>query len=334
MTQRYDIYAIGNALVDTEVEVSDAFLERMGIGKGIMTLVDEARQHELVAALNSETRVHRRASGGSACNTAVAARYFGARAFYACRVADDDTGHFFVDDLRAAGVDTNMAGNKSAGVSGKCLVMITPDAERTMNTFLGISETVGEEAVIEDAVAASRFAYIEGYLVTSTSARAAAIRLRETAKKAGVRTALTFSDPAMVQFFADGLREMIGDGVDILFCNEAEALGFSGADNIDAAIDILRGHANALVITRGSRGARLWDGEQIIDIEPFPVKAVDTNGAGDMFAGAFLYALSQNHDFATAGRLASAAAARVVSDFGPRLPAAEHLAIRRDILGH
>ncbi|MCC1497877.1 adenosine kinase [Alcanivorax sp. 1008] len=334
MTQRYDIYAIGNALVDTEVEVSDAFLERMGIGKGIMTLVDEARQRELVSALNSETRVHRRASGGSACNTAVAAQYFGARAFYACRVADDDTGHFFVDDLHAAGVDTNMAGDKSAGVSGKCLVMITPDAERTMNTFLGISETVGEEAVIEDQVAASRFAYIEGYLVTSPSARAAAIRLRETAKKAGVRTALTFSDPAMVQFFADGLREMIGDGVDILFCNEAEALGFSGTDNIDAAIDILRTHANALVITRGAQGARLWDGDRIIDVEPFPVKAVDSNGAGDMFAGAFLYALSQSHDFATAGRLASAAAARVVSDFGPRLPAAEHLAIRRDILGH
>ncbi|MDF1630438.1 MAG: adenosine kinase [Alcanivoracaceae bacterium] len=334
MTQRYDIYAIGNALVDTEVEVSDAFLERMGIGKGIMTLVDEARQHELVAALNSETRVHRRASGGSACNTAVAAQYFGAQTFYACRVADDDTGHFFVDDLHAAGVDTNMAGDKSSGVSGKCLVMITPDAERTMNTFLGISETVGAEAVIEDQVAASRFAYIEGYLVTSPSARAAAIRLRETAKQAGVRTALTFSDPAMVQFFADGLREMIGDGVDILFCNEAEALGFSGADNIDAAIDVLRTHANALVITRGAQGARLWDGERIIDIEPFPVKAVDSNGAGDMFAGAFLYALSQNHDFATAGRLASAAAARVVSDFGPRLPAAEHLAIRRDILGH
>jgi fructokinase len=334
MTQRYDIYAIGNALVDTEVEVSDAFLERMGIGKGIMTLVDEARQHELVAALNSETRVHRRASGGSACNTAVAAQYFGAQTFYACRVADDDTGHFFVDDLHAAGVDTNMAGDKSSGVSGKCLVMITPDAERTMNTFLGISETVGAEAVIEDQVAASRFAYIEGYLVTSPSARAAAIRLRETAKQAGVRTALTFSDPAMVQFFADGLREMIGDGVDILFCNEAEALGFSGADNIDAAIDVLRTHANALVITRGPQGARLWDGERIIDVEPFPVKAVDSNGAGDMFAGAFLYALSQNHDFATAGRLASAAAARVVSDFGPRLPAAEHLAIRRDILGH
>ncbi len=334
MTQRYDIYAIGNALVDTEVEVSDAFLERMGIDKGMMTLVDEARQHELVAALNSDGRIHRRASGGSACNTAVAAQYFGARTYYACRVADDDTGHFFVDDLRAAGVDTNMAGSKSAGVSGKCLVMITPDAERTMNTFLGISETVGEEAVIEEAVAASRFAYIEGYLVTSPTARAAAIRLRETARKAGIGTALTFSDPAMVQFFADGLREMIGDGVDILFCNEAEALGFSGTDNIDAAIDALKLHAGKLVITRGARGARLWDGEQIIDIEPFPVKAVDTNGAGDMFAGAFLYALSQNHDFATAGRLASAAAARVVSDFGPRLPAAEHLAIRRDILGH
>lgn len=334
MTLRYDIYAIGNALVDTEVEVSDAFLEQVGVSKGVMTLVDEPRQQALVAALNDTNRVHRRASGGSACNTVVAAQYFGASTFYACRVANDDTGHFFVDDLLAAGVDTNMTDNKSDGISGKCLVMITPDAERTMNTFLGISETVGEEAVVEEAIKASRFAYIEGYLVSSPSARAAAIKLRNVAKQHGVQTALTFSDPAMVQFFGDGLRDMIGDGVDILFCNEAEALSFSGTETLEAAMAQLQQHAKSLVVTRGARGARLWDGQAMIDVEAFPVKAVDTNGAGDMFAGAFLYALSQGADFASAGKLASAAAARVVSDFGPRLPAAEHLAIRRDILGH
>ncbi|PKM21620.1 MAG: adenosine kinase [Gammaproteobacteria bacterium HGW-Gammaproteobacteria-14] len=334
MTLRYDIYAIGNALVDTEVEVSDAFLEEVGVSKGVMTLVDEPRQQQLVAALGETNRVHRRASGGSACNTVVAAQYFGANTFYACRVANDDTGHFFVDDLLAAGVTTNMTSNKGDGISGKCLVMITPDAERTMNTFLGISETVGEEAVVEDAVKAARFAYIEGYLVSSPSARAAAIKLRQVAKQHDVKTALTFSDPAMVQFFGDGLRDMIGDGVDILFCNEAEALSFSNTDTIDAAIEKLQQHAKSLVITRGAQGARLWDGQSVIDVAPFPVKAVDTNGAGDMFAGAFLYALSQGENFASAGRLASAAAARVVSDFGPRLPAAEHLAIRRDILGH
>lgn len=333
MSYRYDIYAIGNALVDTEVEVSDQFLQRMAIGKGMMTLVDEARQHELVAALNGESRLHKRTSGGSACNTVVAAQYFGARTFYACKVADDDTGQFFVEDLRAAGVDSNMSGAKTNGVSGKCLVMITPDAERTMNTFLGISETVGTEAVMADAVAAARYVYIEGYLVSSPSARAAAIHLRESAKQAGVKTAITLSDPAMVQFFSDGLWEMIGDGVDLLFCNETEAMNFTATDNIDAAIDALKKHAGALAITRGALGARLWDGSNIIDIAPFPVKAIDTNGAGDMFAGAFLYALSQNHDFATAGRLASAASAKVVSDFGPRLSAAEHLTVRRDILG-
>lgn len=333
MKPRYDIYAIGNALVDTEVEVSDAFLERLGINKGMMTLVNESGQQGLAAALEQEGQLHRRASGGSACNTVVAARYFGASTFYACRVADDDTGHFFVDELRAAGVDTNMAHNKSRGISGKCLVMITPDAERTMHTFLGISESVGEEAVIESAVASSRYAYIEGYLVSSPSARAAAILLRNTAKRYGVKTALTFSDPAMVNFFADGLKAMLGDGVDILFCNEREALDFTRCDNIDAALDALKQHANSIAITRGAHGARLWDGEQVIDVEPVAVKAVDTNGAGDMFAGAFLYALSQGHDFASAGRLANAAAARVVCDFGPRLPAAEHLAIRHEVLG-
>src|SRR5690606_24324232 len=220
MSKRYHLYAIGNALVDTELEVSDDFLARMEIGKGMMTLVDEARQAALVEALNSGGVLHRRASGGSACNTVVAARYFGANTYYACKVADDETGNFFVDDLRAAGVDTNMMnGGRPQGVSGKCLVMVTPDAERTMNTFLGISETVSVTELDEDAIRASEFVYIEGYLVTSDSGRAAAIRLRELAEQHGVRTALTFSDPAMTKFFRDGLEQMLGNGVDLLFCN-------------------------------------------------------------------------------------------------------------------
>lgn len=333
MEKRYDIYAVGNALVDTEIEVEDTFLEKMGIDKGMMTLVDQQRQHELVDALDNHGRIHRRASGGSACNTVVGAAYFGASTYYACKVADDDTGAFFVHDLSAAGVDTNVVGDRPAGISGKCLVMVTPDAERTMNTFLGISETVSPEELDEEVIRQSRYAYIEGYLVSSDSARAAAIRLRELASQHGVKTALTLSDPAMVKFFRDGLVEMIGDGVDLLFCNEEEALTFSGTDTLEDALEKLMEVASAIVVTLGARGALVWDGNNRHDIAPVPVKAVDTNGAGDMFAGAFLYALSKGHSYPQAGALASAASAQVVSDFGPRLAPEAHAGIRDKVLG-
>lgn len=332
MSKRYHLYALGNALVDTEIEIADEFLERMEIGKGMMTLVDEQRQQALLQAL-AETGVrHKHASGGSACNTVVAAQYFGARTYYACKVADDEDGRFFVTDLSAAGVDTNMNGSRPAGTSGKCLVMITPDAERTMNTFLGISETVSVEEIDEQAVRDSAYVYIEGYLVTSDSARAAAIRLRELAEQHGVRTAMTFSDPAMARFFRSGLEEMLGDGVDLLFCNEEEALLFSGKEDLDTALEALMSLCRGLVITLGARGALAWDGNELHRIDPVAVKAVDTNGAGDMFAGAFLYAVSHGYDFATAGRLASAASAHVVSDFGPRLAPAAHAVVRQQVL--
>ena len=335
MSESYDVYAIGNALVDTEIEVSDDFLASMQIDKGMMTLVDRDRQLALIDALREHAEPHKQASGGSAANTIIATRYFGGRTYYTCKVANDETGDFYVRDLRAAGVATNMMnGARPDGISGTCLVMITPDAERTMNSFLGISETVSEDEIDHDALRASKYAYIEGYLVTSPSARQAAIRMREAAREYGVRTAMTLSDPAMVKFFADGLKEMLGDGVDLLFCNQDEAFGFTGADNTDDAIDALKQHAGSIVMTRGAKGALVFDGNRLHQIDAQPVKAIDTNGAGDMFAGAFLYAITHDQSLATAGRLASAASARVVSDFGPRISAEAHLEIRKQILGY
>ena len=169
--------------------------------------------------------------------------------------------------------------------------------------------------------------------MTSESARPAAIKLREQARQLGVKTALTFSDPAMVRFFKDGLKEMIGDGVDLLFCNEEEACLFTDTDNAEAALESLKPIAGSIVITLGAKGALLWDGEAAHRVEPVTVKAVDTNGAGDMFAGAFLYAITHGHDFPTAGKLAAAASARVVSDFGPRLKPESHQAVRDSVLG-
>ena len=207
---QYQVYGIGNALVDTEVEVSDEFLAKMSVEKGVMTLVDEARQQELVASLQQQEFVVKHASGGSAANTIIGAQYFGAKTYYGFRVADDTDGRFYVEDLNAAGVAHN--GNTVVNAplpTGKCLVMVTSDAERTMNTCLSISEQVSVDDLNPEAIASSEYVYLEGYLVTSDTGRAAAIKMRELAEAAGVKTALTFSDPAMVEFFKDGLNDML-----------------------------------------------------------------------------------------------------------------------------
>lgn len=323
--KQYQIYGLGAALVDTEIEVTDTALTALAVEKGLMTLVDEARQTDLLNGLEGQLVHAKLASGGSACNSVVAASYFGAKGFYSCKISDDEHGDIFLNDLSAAGVSCNFDNQpRPAGVTGKCLVLITPDAERSMNTFLGISETLSTDQLDEAAIADSEYLYIESYLVTSPTGRAAAIKAREVAQASGVKTALSFSDPAMVQFFRDGVKEMLGEGVDLVFCNEDEALGFADTDNLDSAIDTIKTIAKTFAITKGAEGALVFDGEKLIEIAPNPVKAVDTNGAGDMFAGAFLYGLSQGWDFAKAGALASKASSEVVSDYGPRLAPEKH----------
>lgn len=321
---RYNIYGLGAALVDTEIEVSDEDLQALAIEKGLMTLVDEARQHEIVKHLEGHLVHSRRASGGSACNSIIAASYFGASTYYSCKVADDDNGSFFMGDLKSAGVAADFKAERAAGITGKCLVMITPDAERSMNTFLGVSADFSPAELDESAIADSEYVYMEGYLVTSDTGRAAAIRAREVAQANGVKTAISLSDPGMVEFFKDGLKSMIGTGVDLLFCNEAEAKGWAVTDDLNAAISELQAIAKCCVVTLGARGAVIVSGDERIDVAPTAVKAVDTNGAGDMFAGAFLYGITAGQSLAAAGALASAAAAKVVSDFGPRLAPADH----------
>lgn len=321
---KYHIYGLGAALVDTEIDVTDDDLANMGIDKGLMTLVDRSRQEEIMQNLEGHLVHSKQASGGSACNSIIAASYFGASTFYSCKVADDALGEFYMNDLRAAGVDADYSQKSAEGLTGTCLVMITPDAERSMNTYLGISETLSTAELNETALAEAEYLYMEGYLVTSPTGRAAAIRAREVAEQHGVKTALSFSDPGMVEFFRDGLQEMLGQGVDMVFCNEEEALGWAQTRSLDEAIAALKQVAKTFAITLGAKGALVFDGSELIEVAPRQVKAVDTNGAGDMFAGAFLYAITSGKSFAEAGRLASVSAAEVVSHYGPRLPAAKH----------
>jgi sugar/nucleoside kinase (ribokinase family) len=328
MSKKYDVYALGNALVDQEFEITDDFLAHENIQKGLMTLVDSEAQETLLARLSQRFRLRKRAGGGSAANSMYAISQFGGNTYYCCKVASDETGEFFFQELGANNIATNLQKQRAYGATGKCLVMVSPDAERTMLTCLNISSELSSEDVDHEAIIASKFVYMEGYLVSSDSGREACITARRVAEANGVLTAITLSDPAMVQFFRGGLEEMIGDGVDLLFANDVEAKAWTGEDNIDAAIKSLASIAHTAVVTLGAEGAAVCTKEEIIRIAPTPTKAIDTNGAGDMFAGAFLYAVTQGHDYATAGHLASIAASTTVANFGPRLEVSAHQEIK------
>ena len=330
----YHIYGVGAALVDTEIEVDDAFLAANGVEKGQMTLVNQQRRDELMEALKDHLVHSCRASGGSGANTAIAASYFGSDVFYSSKVSSDEYGQFYLKDMKEAGVSTCKLNGNNEGITGKCLVLVTPDAERSMNTYLGISETLSINEIDEDALKASEYVYIEGYQVTSETGRVAAIHARELAEKHGVKTALSLSDPGMVKFFREGLEQIIGEsGVDMLFSNRREALCWADTDDLDVAIEALKKVARAFAITLGPRGAIVFDGEKLIKIEPYPAKPIDTNGAGDTFAGAFLYAITAGYSYQQAGDLASCASANVVSSYGPRLSPEKYSAIQKEILG-
>ncbi|HEY7772905.1 MAG TPA: adenosine kinase, partial [Marinagarivorans sp.] len=190
----YGIYAIGAALVDTEIQIDDTDLATLQIDKGVMTLVDAERQRQLLSHLSDKLVASELACGGSAANSIIAAQYFGTKTFFSCQVADDNHGKFYADDLVRAGVATQAHAHAKPGITGKCLVMITPDAERTMNTHLGISETLSVDNIDAEAITHSKFVYIEGYLVTSATGKPAAIKTRELAHAAGAQVAISLSD--------------------------------------------------------------------------------------------------------------------------------------------
>ncbi|MCB0381054.1 MAG: adenosine kinase [Flavobacteriales bacterium] len=318
MNKKYNVFGIGNALVDIVTEVDDQFLKSHNIEKGLMTLVDEEHQTRISNAINMSKS--NKQCGGSAANSVIAVSQFGGSSFYSCKVANDELGDFYMKDLKANGVDTNLrSGGLEAGITGKCLVMTTDDASRTMNTFLGITSNYSRAEIKEEALKDSQYLYIEGYLVTSENGLDAMKYAKKLAEENGVKTALTFSDPSMVKYFKEPMESVIGASVDLLFCNEEEAMLYTGKDNLTEAREELKKAARRFVITLGANGAMIFDGDTFVDIEPYKVKAIDTNGAGDLFSGAFLYGITNGHSFADSGKLASLASSQVVTQFGPRL---------------
>ena len=327
---KYDVYGIGNALVDIVTEVDYDFFAKNKVEKGVMTLVDEKRQHHLVNVI--DMKKSKMACGGSAGNTMIAVSQFGGNSFYSFLVAQDELGKFFLDDLKRNGVDSGWSYDQlPEGITGKCLVMTTPDADRTMNTFLGVSSLLSPEHLNENAIKNSRYIYLEGYLVASPKGLDAMKEAKKIAEKYNVQTSLTLSDPNMVKFFGKQFEDVIGASVDLLFCNEEEALMISGTTDLKVAREKLKQVAKRFAITLGANGALIYDGDTFINIEPYKVKAVDSNGAGDMFAGAFLYGLTHGHAYADAGKLASLASSRVVSQFGPRLMADQSRQVLKDL---
>lgn len=318
INKKYDVYGIGNALVDLEFQVKEQFLSAHDVKKGVMTLVDEAKQEELIKAINQTDMKQK--PGGSAANTMIAVSQLGGSAFYSCKVANDTHGDFYIDDMHNTGIDTNYLHQKREdGITGKCLVMITADADRTMNTFLGITAQLSAGEVDEEAIKNAKYIYIEGYLAATDDGFKAMQRAKTVAEENGVKTAITLSDPSIVKGFGERFRQLTDRKVDLLFCNEKEAYQYTGKDDFSNALEDLKSSARKFIITQGGKGAVLFNGDKSINITAAEVKAVDTNGAGDMFAGTFLYGITNELMFEAAGELASRTSGKVVSQYGPRL---------------
>jgi sugar/nucleoside kinase (ribokinase family) len=328
--KKYDVYGIGNALLDMVYEVDDAILSALNIDKNLMTLIDEHEHHHIIEGLRQHKATY--ACGGSAANTIITAQELGAATYYACHVANDTAGNLFYHDLITKGVATNLTEHyRPAGTTGKCIVTVTPDAERSMSTYLGITSELDSQVINEQAVASSHYVYLEGYLVAADAARAAAVLTRDIAQQSQVKTSLTLSDANMVTGFKEGLHQILGNGVDLLFCNEQEALLFCDTEDFAIAKKRLLNYCKQYVITQGAHGACAYDGKQWHHIKPYSAKVIDTLGAGDTYAGAFLYAINHGFRFDDAARLANLAAARVVEKIGPRLDARELTQVRQTL---
>jgi hypothetical protein len=313
---KFDVFGVGNALVDIQAQVDDSVLTELSINKGIMTLVDDARQAEVLGKLDG--RPLHRCAGGSAANTVVALADFGASAAYVGKVGGDEVGSFFLKDMRDVGVVIDVK-PAAAAPTGSCAVLITHDAQRTMLTNLGASATLTEDDIHEPLIQAAEYVYIEGYLLTGETTKAAAYRAMDLAKQNGVKVALTASDPFLIDLIRDEIWDLITGPVDLFFCNELEAKSLTGESDPIRGGAIIHDHAENVALTLGDKGSIVMHGGDAFPIEGVAIDAVDTTGAGDMYAGALLYGITNGMSWKQAGHLASHAAARIVEQMGARL---------------
>ncbi len=311
----FDVYGVGNSLVDIQARVDDRFLELIGYQKGIMTLVDEPAQRRVLEQLNGQPTT--RCAGGSAANTIVGVVDFGGTASYAGKTGRDEIGEFFLSDMRRLGVRIEVP--PTDGQSGTCVVLITEDAQRTMLTNLGVSATLGPDDIEEEDIRQAKYIYVEGYLFTNEGPRAAALKAMELAAKNRVKVAFTVSDPFLIGLFRDRFWQLIEDHVDLLFCNVEEARALTGKEDPIECAQIIHQHCENVALTLGKSGSLLMHQGEVIPIEGVPVQAIDTTGAGDMYAAGILYGITNGLSWQQSGRLASHAASRIVSQLGARM---------------
>ncbi len=313
---RYDVLGIGNAIVDVIARADDDFLVAQKMQKGGMALIDEARARTIYDAMGPAVEI----SGGSAANTIVGVASFGARAAFVGKVKDDELGRIFAHDIRKAGVSFETRPAADGPSTARCYIMVTPDGERTMNTYLGAAQNLHPDDLDEEAIAASAIVYLEGYLWDPEDAKDAFLKAAAVAHRAGRMVALTLSDSFCVDRYRSEFIALLRDGVvDLLFANEAELKSLYETSDFDAGVAALRNDARLAAVTRSEKGCVVVSRKGINAVPAAPVdNLVDTTGAGDLFAAGFLFGLARNRDYVAAGRLGALAAAEVIQHLGAR----------------
>ncbi len=334
----YDFIAIGNALVDTEFELNEEILAKTGLARGSMTLAEKDTQNALFSKLAShQVYSAKKTGGGSAANSVCAFAGLGGTAYYHCCVGDDEFGEFYLSDLANFGVRTCKDKAMIHGVTGSCAVLVTPDGERTMQTYLGASSEIGMKNIDFDVLKGAKILYLEGYLAMNETLLPVIRQLISTAKTNNVKIAVSFADPAVVTFAKQGLLDWLALGADMIFCNLDEAKIFSDSDDDEKAVQTLLDYVNLAVVTNGKNPTHLAQKlAENISIEKIAVPSakavVDTNGAGDNFAGAFLYGLTQGLDIKKCVMLAGLVASQVVAKFGARLDKSNYVNAKNQMI--
>ncbi len=315
MAARFDVVGIGNAIVDVLAHADDAFLADHGLVKGAMTLIDADTADRLYGVMGSAIEC----SGGSAANTIAALASLGGRGAFIGKVRDDQLGAVFGHDIRTLGIafDTRLA--DEGAPTARCLIFITPDAQRTMQTYLGACVDLGPEDIDEGVIGDARVTYLEGYLWDPPRAKEAFIKAARVAHEAGRMVSLSLSDPFCVDRHRDDFLELVGDHVDILFANQQEIESLYRVETFDEALGSVRGHCRIAALTRSEHGSVVVSGDQVHVVEATPVeRVIDTTGAGDVYAAGFLFGLTRGRDLAECARLGGIAAAEIISHSGAR----------------
>ena len=310
-----DVVGVGNAIVDVLAQADDGLLDELGLDKGAMTLIDAERADVLYDRMASAIEV----SGGSAANTLTGIASFGGRGAYIGKVRDDQLGAVFSHDIRAAGIDYRSRPVDEGAPTARCLVFVTPDAQRTMQTYLGVSVELGPDDIDPEAIGAAQITYLEGYLFDKEPAKEAFVKAAELAHAAGRKVALSLSDPFCVDRHRGAFRHLVSGHVDVLFANEVEIVSLFEAGSFDDAVGAIRGHCEIAALTRGAEGSLIVTAGEVVEIAAKPVeRVVDTTGAGDLFAAGVLYGLTQGFELGTCGHLGSVAAGEVIGHYGAR----------------